>query len=101
MSACGAVHHYRVYPSGTPISYSGSVQSPPAARWKVKLRVKLCRAGTFSDFARFDAQRRNRRTGTFSGTFTAPAAGAYSIRAVLYINGSATAQSAKRHFSTR
>ncbi|MHB8658649.1 MAG: hypothetical protein ACYC91_11965 [Solirubrobacteraceae bacterium] len=100
ISACGATHHYRTYAAGSPVSYSGSVQPVPAGRWKVKLHIKVCQGGSFADFAKVEAVR-DKRTGTFTGTLNAPAAGEYSVRAVLYVDGTARAESPKRHLVTR
>jgi hypothetical protein len=100
VSACGASHHYRTYSAGTSIRLTGIVRPIPAGRWKVKLKVKVCRAGSFSDVAKVVATR-DKHHGTFKASFTAQPAGLYAVRAGLYVNGSLTARSNKRHFQTR
>jgi len=81
------------------VGFSGTVQPIPSGTWKVKLSIKVCSGGGFSDFTKIDVQRDKHR-GTFSGSFPAPAAGRYSVRAELYVNGSVSAKSDKRHFAT-
>ncbi|MHB8659770.1 MAG: hypothetical protein ACYC91_17845 [Solirubrobacteraceae bacterium] len=98
-TACGATHHYRTYAIGAQVRFSGTVQPIPSGTWKVKLSIKVCAGGGFSDFTKIDVQRDKHR-GTFSGSFPAPAAGRYSVRAELYVNGSVSAKSNKRHFET-
>jgi hypothetical protein len=65
----------------------------------VKLKMKVCTGGRFADFTKVATQRDKHR-GTFNGSFSAPPSGRYSVRAVLYISGSASIESAKRHFET-
>jgi len=100
IQACGSEHHYRTYAVGTTVAFSGTVSPIPSGRWKVKLKVKVCSGGSYSPFAKLDALR-DKHTGTFSGSFQAPAAGVYDARAVLYLAGSEAAKSNKRHFATR
>jgi hypothetical protein len=99
VDACGAIHHYRTYAVGSQVRFAGTVRPIPSGRWKVKLKIKVCAGGSFAPFAKFDALRDKHR-GTFSGSFAAPPAGAYSVRAVLYINGSSSGDSLKRHLQT-
>jgi hypothetical protein len=98
LSACGVLHHYRVYAAGTTISYSGTVTPVPTGHWKVKLKIKVCSGGTFIDLVKVDASR-NDRTGVFRGTFPAPPTGDYEARAELYVADIRTARSDKSHFA--
>lgn len=100
IGACGAEHHYRAYAVGVTVRYSGAVSPIPSGRWKVKLKIKVCTGGTFTDVGKIEALR-DKHTGSFSGSFLAPAAGAYEARALLYVNGSESSKSRKRHFVTR
>lgn len=100
MSVCGAQHHYRVYAAGTTINYSGSVKPVPSAHWKVKIKIKVCSGGAFSDLVKVEANRDN-RTGAFRGSFRAPAVGDYEARAELYVADRQTARSDKIHFTIR
>jgi hypothetical protein len=101
IDACGETHHYKTFAVATTMPYSGAVSHIPTGHWKVKLKIKVCQGGQFVDFQKFDAQQRNKHAGTFSGTFRAPPAGLYYVRAVLYVNGSEVGESDKRHFETR
>lgn len=99
ISACGSSHRYRTYPTGSSISFSGKVTPVPSGHWKVKLHLKACRGGSFTDFAKLDS-RRDKHTGAFSGTFSAPAPGRYSVHAVLYLGGSPSTKSLGHHLAT-
>lgn len=99
LSACGAQHHYRVYPAGTPIVFSGTVSPIPSGRWKVKLKIKVCQGSDFVKLTKVDASE-NESTGSFTGSFPAPAAGVYEARAELYFGTTEGARSDKRHFTT-
>ena len=99
VDACGAMHHYRTYAVGSQVRFAGTVRPIPSGRWKVKLKIKVCAGGSFAPYAKFDALRDKHR-GTFSGSFAAPPAGLYSVRAVLYINGSSSGDSLKHHVQT-
>jgi len=98
--ACGALHHFRTYPTATTIAYSGTVSPVPSGSWKVKLKIKVCSRGTFVEFAKLEGSR-DRHTGTFRGIFAAPAPGDYEARAELYLAGVETARSDKGHFATQ
>lgn len=100
LRACGGEHHYRAYAAGATVRYSGTVSPIPTGRWKVKLKIKVCTGGTFTDAGKIEAMR-DEHTGAFTGSFQAPGAGAYEARALLYLNGSENAKSRKRHFLTR
>ena len=97
--ACGAQHHFRTYPTGSRIVFSGTVSPLPSVSWKVKLKIKVCSHGTFVDFVKLDSSR-NKHTGSFGGTFAAPAPGDYEARAELYLNDVKTARSDNPHFAT-
>jgi hypothetical protein len=100
ITACNELHHYKTYSVSSSISYSGSVSPIPSGVWDVKLHVKICQGGAFVDYEKIVATR-NKHTGAFSGTFTAPPGGLYYARADLYVNGNDTAQSDHVHFETR
>jgi hypothetical protein len=93
------MHHFRTYAAGASLAFRGSVNPIPSARWKVKLKIKVCARGQFQDFTKFDVST-NKHRSTFKGTFAAPPAGLYYVRADLYVNGAVTAESDKTHFST-
>lgn len=97
LTACGRLHHYRVYDAGTTISYSGRVTPVPSGHWKVKLKIKVCSGGGFVDMVKVQATR-DKHTGAFAGSFPAPAAGDYEARAELYVADARMARSRNRHF---
>lgn len=97
VTACGETHHYRTYAARSRIAYTGTVSPIPHRAWKVKLKIKICRGGSFVDYEKLDATR-NKHTGAFSGTFKAPRAGLYYARADLYLNGSESSESDHVHF---
>ncbi|HEX8977345.1 MAG TPA: hypothetical protein VF781_12590 [Solirubrobacteraceae bacterium] len=100
LGACGAEHHFRAYSAGTIVRYTGVVSPIPSGRWKVKLKIKVCTKGRFTEVGKIEALR-NKHTGAYGGRFQAPAAGTYEARALLYVNGAESAKSRKRHFLTR
>lgn len=100
MSACGSRHHYRTYASGATVVYSGTVHPIPSGIWKVKLKIKVCSGGAFQYFTKLVAVR-DKHFGTFRGTFPAPAAGIYELRATFYVHDAPVAKSNKRHILTR
>jgi hypothetical protein len=97
-TACGSQHHFAVFRRGETIRFSGTVKAPPQARWKVKLKLKVCRGGSFQDLAKVDATR-DKKTGFYSGTFLAGAPGQYYARATVYENGAPGIRSDKRHYT--
>jgi hypothetical protein len=99
-SVCGAPRHYHTYQPGETLGISGRVRPIPSARWKVKVKVEVCSGATFTDLVKIEATI-NKHTGTFTGSFPAPAAGFYRARAELYINDVRTVDSTDEHFETR
>jgi hypothetical protein len=97
VTACGAQHHDHVYSPGSKIVFTGAVKPLPAARWKVKVKIKVCQGGTYVDVVKLRVPV-DKHTGSFSGSWTAPAAGSYEATARLYVNDVETAKSAARHF---
>ena len=97
---CGAPHHFTRYRSDSRIEFAGTVRPIPTGRWKVKLKIKRCSAGSTAFETKVDATR-DKHSGAFSGTLPKLAPGAYFARASLYVDGSKRARSDKRHFSLR
>jgi hypothetical protein len=100
LAACGSSHHYTVYSSGSPIEFAGAVSPVPAGRWKVKVKLKICRGSAFQDVQKVDAAR-DKHTGAFRGALPGLPRGAYFARAALYENGQSVARSDKGHFAIR
>jgi len=99
-SACGSTHHYATYRAGTSVEFDGTVRPVPSGRWKVKVKVKVCRGTAFQELSGVTAIEDKHR-GSFSGTLPALAPGHYFARASLYLAGRRTSRSDKRHVATR
>jgi hypothetical protein len=97
LTACGLQHHDRVYPSGSSIVFSGAVTPVPSAQWKVKVKIKICQNGSYVDLSKFQVPVNN-HTGSFSGSFPAPASGLYEATARLYITDVEVTKSLEIHF---
>jgi len=82
------------------VSFNGTVRPVPSGRWKVKVKLKVCRGTAFQVLSSVTAVKDKHR-GTFTGKFTALAPGHYFARASLYVAGRRTARSDKRHVATR
>lgn len=100
MTACGSQHHYTQYARGAAIEFAGTVKPIPLGRWKVKLKIKMCRGSNFVPVTKVRAAR-DKKTGAFSGRLPRLKTGAYFARAQLYVNGSQSGQSDKRHLAIR
>jgi hypothetical protein len=100
LTACGSTHHYTVYASGSPVEFAGAVSPVPAGRWKVKLKLKVCRSGAFQDVQKLETTR-DKHTGAFRGMLPALPRGTYFARATLYENGQSVARSDKGHLAIR
>jgi hypothetical protein len=98
-SACGVPHHYTVYRGGGAIRFDGTVNSPPRATWRVKVKLKSCVDGAFQDSG---AARVHRRAdNTYKGAFRAPVPGHYFARAAVNVGGRRVARSSKQFFEVR
>lgn len=100
LTACGAVHHYAVFGSRGGQEFAGTVTPAPAGRWKVKVKLKVCRHGAFTTIAKVPASR-DKHTGAFRGVLPRLPQGAYFARASVYLNGVRRVASDKRHFAIR
>jgi len=84
-AACGKQEAFYDYAAPAQVSYSGTVSPVPSGRWKIKIKLKHCVSGAFSDA---DSQKIvGQNDGDFSGVFPVPAKGAYSLRARLEGHG--------------
>jgi hypothetical protein len=92
LAACGATQHFRTYPGGSSLSFTGNVRPAPSRQWKVELHFKICQGGVYQDFTAWKTDAHiNPRTGAFYGSFGAPPRGLYEIEAVLYLGSTETA----------
>lgn len=84
-TACGKQEAFYDYTAPAQVSYSGTVSPAPSGRWKVKVKLKRCVGGSFTDA---DSQKIvGQNDGHFSGVFPVPAKGSYSLRARLEGHG--------------
>jgi hypothetical protein len=84
-TACGKQEAFYDYAAPAQVSYSGTVSPAPSGRWKVKVKLKRCVGGSFTDA---DSQKIvGQNDGHFSGVFPVPAKGSYSLRARLEGHG--------------
>ena len=97
--ACGVVHHYKAYGSGSTITFRGLVSPPRTADVKVKVKLKVCTAGIFQPSG--DVITAVHRKGAYRGSFPAPTAGNYFARAEVTHAGVRLARSEKRYFEVR
>jgi hypothetical protein len=97
--ACGIVHHYKAYGSGSTITFRGGVSPAATAGVKVKVKLKVCTAGIFQPSG--DVIARVHGSGAYKGSFPAPTAGDYFARAEVTRAGVRLARSEKRYFEVR
>jgi hypothetical protein len=95
-SACGIVHYYKAYGSGSTISFRGLVSPAGIGTLKVKVKLKACTAGIFEPSG--DAATIHESTGSYMGSFPAPTAGYYFARADIEQAGVRVARTAKYYF---
>jgi hypothetical protein len=95
-SACGAAHHYRLYPAGGTVHYQGTISA--RGHWTVKVKLKACRAGAFQSAGEASA---NTQSMTYAGDFPAPIAGYYFARAELKQGGAIVGRGGKAFFEIR
>jgi hypothetical protein len=99
-TACGAHHHYTSFAHAGQIRFGGTVAPLPAVRWKVKVKLKVCRGHVFQDLLKVDTAEDKHR-GSFTGSTAAPKPGRYFARASLYENGRLVARSDKEYFDVK
>lgn len=92
--ACGAAHHYAVYPAGATIPFRGTASVSGA--WSVHLKLKACSGGTFEPSG--DVPAGHRHGVGYRGSFAAPLAGFYFGRVELHRGSVVLARSNKRYF---
>ncbi|MHB8659763.1 MAG: hypothetical protein ACYC91_17810 [Solirubrobacteraceae bacterium] len=78
-AAGGKLVSYLQYRPGHPIGVAGSVEPPPAVRWKAKIKLKRCVGGAFSDLRSIRATITSQ--GRFGASIPALPHGYYVVRA--------------------
>jgi hypothetical protein len=84
-TACGKQEPFEHYSAPAQVRYTGMVSPAPSARWKVKLKLKICRGGGFVDAG--SQKIVGEPSGRFDGVFPIAKAGSYSLRAKLEGSG--------------
>ncbi|MCA1689226.1 MAG: hypothetical protein LC720_01905 [Actinobacteria bacterium] len=97
-TACGTSHLSARYAAGATILFAGTLTPLPTGRYKVEVKVKVCRGGVFSPVAKVRAVLR-KRDGTFTGILPKLPAGDYFARAAVLAGAGRLARSEKRHFT--
>ena len=88
--ACGKQEAFEQYTAPAQVRYTGTVSPAPSGRWKVKVKLKLCRGSSF-----VDADSRKivgQPGGRFDGVMPVSERGAYSLRASLEGDGKPESQ---------
>ncbi|MCA1690322.1 MAG: hypothetical protein LC720_07820, partial [Actinobacteria bacterium] len=97
-TACGTSHLSARYAAGATIHFAGTLAPIPTGRYKVRVKVKVCRGGVFSPVAEVRAVVR-KREGTFTGILPKLPAGDYFARATVLAGARRLARGEKRHFT--
>jgi hypothetical protein len=79
--ACGKQEPFEDYGAPAQVSYTGNVTPAPSGRFKVKLKLKVCKGGSFVDTS--SQKIVGQPSGRFDGVFAITTPGAYSLRAGL------------------
>lgn len=84
-TACGKQEAFEDYSAPAQVRYTGQVSPAPSSRWKVKLKLKICKGNAFVDQG--SQKIVGQTSGRFDGIFPVAKAGFYSLRATLEGNG--------------
>jgi hypothetical protein len=96
-AVCGGTRTYAIYPAGGTIRFRGAISN--AGAWKVKVKLKACRADAFQPAGEAAAMLPSKTS--YTGSFPAPIAGHYVARAELEQGGVRIARSGKAYFEIR
>jgi hypothetical protein len=77
--ACGKQEPFEHYAAPAQVHYTGNVSPAPSGRWKVKVKLKQCRGGSFVDAT--SQKIVGQAGGRFDGVFAVTAPGSYSVEA--------------------
>jgi hypothetical protein len=80
-TACGKQEPFEHYSAPAQVRYTGTVAPAPSGRWKVKVKLKLCRGTGFVDSG--SQKIVGQPSGRFDGVFPVSKPGYYSLRAEL------------------
>jgi len=96
-AVCGGTRRYAIYSAGSTIHFQGTMTK--AAAWKVKLKLKACRAGAFQPAGEASATLPTNKS--YTGSFPAPISGYYFARAELKQGEALVGRSDKAYFEVR
>lgn len=77
--ACGKQEAFFDYAAPAQVRYTGTVSPKPKGRWKVKVKLKVCRGGAFTDLA--SQKIVGQASGRFDGVLPVSASGSYAVEA--------------------
>jgi hypothetical protein len=84
-TACGKQEAFEDYSAPAQVRYTGQVSPAPSGRWKVKVKLKVCKG---SSFVGTSSQKIvGQASGRFDGIFPVTNTGYYSLRATLESGG--------------
>ena len=83
LAACGIKHHYTFYHRRHRIPFDGTVNPAPHHSFRVKVKVKKCRSGSFRTVFAIHV-RGSGSTGHFRGHLRSPGRGFFYARAYFY-----------------
>jgi hypothetical protein len=95
--ACGKQEPFEHYSAPARVRYTGTASPVPSGRWKVKIKLKVCRGGAFVDSS--SQKIVGQPSGRYDGLLAVHAPGSYSVRAELEPGGKP--QSAKVYLQVR
>jgi hypothetical protein len=78
-TACGKQEAFFDYAAPASVHYTGTVSPTPKGRWKVKVKLKVCRGGSFTDLA--SQKIVGQPSGRFDGILSVRESGAYAVEA--------------------
>jgi hypothetical protein len=83
--ACGKQEAFERYTAPAQVRYTGTVSPAPSGRWKVKVKLKVCRGSSFVDAG--SQKIVGQAGGRFDGVMPVSERGSYSLRATLEGSG--------------
>jgi len=95
VTACGDLHHYTYYHRGSTIHFNGSVSPAPTGSYRVKLKLKECKSGTFRTV--YQKHFKGHPGGQVKGAFSRNDKGYYYAR-LYYYGTTPTSESDKQQF---
>jgi hypothetical protein len=95
--ACGKQEAFEDYAAPAQVKYTGTVSPAPKGRWKVKVKLKVCRGSAFADST--TQKLVGQPGGRFDGVIPVPSAGSYSLEA--HFEGGSSPESEKVYLQVK